>query len=264
MKEDLLIFDEGVKEIMMSLFSLGAMAYEADYVMKQLEKRPEPIQQKIEALSQAKKVKPNLSFDQAYAKLMELYKTEETPKKDTNIDINDIAEYIIPSEIIGSNLASPQNKKFFSPYKDDKGLWTIGIGHLIGNGSNRDKNLFVSKYGNELNINQVKSIFNKDLLKHLNLAKSKFPTQWETFSPDLKKVLVDICYRGDLFDPKSKKDFDFVLSIKNNKFKQAAKEYLNHKEYLQRSIKKSDGVVTRMNRNANIISKQSAPPNNIL
>jgi GH24 family phage-related lysozyme (muramidase) len=257
MKEDLAIFDEGVKEIMMSLFSLGALAYETDYVVKQLEKRPEPIQQKIEALSQAKKIKPNLSFDQAYIKLMDSYKTKETPKKNTQVNINDIAEYIIPSEIIGTDLSSPQNKKFFSPYKDDKGLWTIGIGHLIGNGSNRDKNLFASKYGNNLNINQVKSIFNKDLLKHLNLAKSKFPTQWETFSPDLKKALVDICYRGDLFDSKSKQDFDFVLSIKNNNFKKAAKEYLNHKEYLQRSIKKSDGVVTRMNRNASIISKES-------
>jgi hypothetical protein len=71
MKEDLLIFDEGVKEIMMSLFSLGATAYEVDYVTQQLKNRPEPIEQKLEALSQAKKVKPNLSFDQAYQKLMD-------------------------------------------------------------------------------------------------------------------------------------------------------------------------------------------------
>jgi GH24 family phage-related lysozyme (muramidase) len=258
MKEDLLIFDEGVKEIMMSLFSLGATAYEVDYVTQQLKNRPEPIEQKLEALSQAKKVKPNLSFDQAYQKLMDYYKTPQTPKQDVSLD--EIADYIIPSEIMGNDLNSPQNKKFFSPYKDDVGLWTIGIGHLIGNGSDKDKKVFVSKYGNRLTSDQIKTMFKKDLVKHLNNAKSKFPTQWKNFSPNLQKVLVDISYRGDLFNPKSTQDFEFLKSIRNNDFKTAAEQYLDHNEYKQRMAKKTDGVVKRMDRNAKIISMEPAPP----
>lgn len=92
-----LMFDEGVKEIMMSLFSLGAMAYEADYVMKQLNKRPEPVEQKIEALSQAKKVKPNVTFDQAYNKLMSYYdKDGQQPQKlnPTPFVDNDLLSFI--------------------------------------------------------------------------------------------------------------------------------------------------------------------------
>lgn len=81
MKEPKFLFDEGVKEIMMSLLSLGAMAYEADYVAKQLNNRPEPIEQKIEALSKAKKVKPNISFDQAAKKLMDMYAHENDVEK---------------------------------------------------------------------------------------------------------------------------------------------------------------------------------------
>lgn len=85
MKEERFLFDEGVKEIMMTLFSMGAMAYEADYVAKQLEKRPEPVEQKVEALKRATKIKPNVTFDQAAEKLMKYYTDHKhilTPKKE--------------------------------------------------------------------------------------------------------------------------------------------------------------------------------------
>ena len=259
MTEKLSTFDEGVKEIMMSLFSMGAMAYEADYIAKQMEQRPEPIEQKIEAFSHVKKVKPNISFDQAYRKLMDFYQIPPEQNNQSDISVNEIANYIIPSEIIGNNLNSPENKKFFTPYKDDVGLWTIGIGHLIGNGSDRDKNIFVSKNGNTLTSRHITALFRKDLNKHVNNAKSKFPNHWELFTPNLKKVLVDISYRGDLFDPKSKSDFDFVRSIKNNNFKRAAAQYLDHTEYKQRISKKYDGVVKRMNRNSRIIASEPIP-----
>ena len=39
-------FDEGVKEIVMTMLSLGATAYEADYVLDQLKKSPEPIEKR--------------------------------------------------------------------------------------------------------------------------------------------------------------------------------------------------------------------------
>jgi len=44
-------FDEGVKEILMTLLSVGATMKGTDYMLDQLKKRPEPIEQKIQALN---------------------------------------------------------------------------------------------------------------------------------------------------------------------------------------------------------------------
>lgn len=49
-------FDEGVKEILMTLLSVGATMYETDYILDQLKKRPEPIEQKIQALDKVEQV----------------------------------------------------------------------------------------------------------------------------------------------------------------------------------------------------------------
>jgi len=43
-------FDEGVKEILMTLLSVGATMKGTDYMLDQLKKRPEPIEQKVQAL----------------------------------------------------------------------------------------------------------------------------------------------------------------------------------------------------------------------
>jgi hypothetical protein len=45
-------FDEGVKEILLSLLSVGATMKGTDYMLDQLKKRPEPIEQKIQALDE--------------------------------------------------------------------------------------------------------------------------------------------------------------------------------------------------------------------
>jgi GH24 family phage-related lysozyme (muramidase) len=110
------LFDEGVKEILMSLFSMGAMAHEAQYVAKQLEKRPEPIEQKIEALKKAEKVHPNLSFDQALQKMINYYNNQH--------------HQVIPHPIKEDKLLKFIKKhEHFSPtpYKDYKQI-SIGYG----------------------------------------------------------------------------------------------------------------------------------------
>jgi cell fate (sporulation/competence/biofilm development) regulator YmcA (YheA/YmcA/DUF963 family) len=45
-------FDEGVKEILLSLLSVGATMKGTDYMLDQIKKRPEPIEQKIQALDE--------------------------------------------------------------------------------------------------------------------------------------------------------------------------------------------------------------------
>ena len=66
---------------------------------------------------------------------------------------------------------------------------------------------------------------------------------------DQVAVLVDISYRGDLL-PK----MQWVDLIKKGKYKAAATEYLDHKEYKKRKAKGRDGVVKRMERNANMLA----------
>ena len=58
-------FDEGVKEILLSLLSIGAAAYETDYLVDVLRDRPEPIEQKVDALKQAEDMIISPSFDKA-------------------------------------------------------------------------------------------------------------------------------------------------------------------------------------------------------
>ena len=241
------LFDEGVKEILLSLFSLGASVYEADYVAKQLNKRPEPIEQKVQAITQAKKSIPN--FDSTVKRvLLKLNKQDQQPVAKMSDDdiLKRAAAYIIPNEIYGGDLNNKQNDKFKRPYLDDKQIWTIGIGHKLVSG---DKH--------KLSNSDIMRLFASDLRHHLKLVRTKFNTQWQTFTPELKVTLIDISFRGDLESP-GKQDFDFIKSIKSRKFKQGAQQYLNHTEYKERlSTSKTDGVVKRMKKNAKNIQIQS-------
>jgi hypothetical protein len=72
-------FDEGVKEILLSLLSLGAAAYEADYLVDVLRARPEPIEQQVDALKQAEDIIISPSFDKAAEGALE--RLEDTPPK---------------------------------------------------------------------------------------------------------------------------------------------------------------------------------------
>jgi hypothetical protein len=51
-------FDEGVKEILMMLVSVGATMKGIDYMLDQLKKRPEPIEQKVQALDKLEQEAP--------------------------------------------------------------------------------------------------------------------------------------------------------------------------------------------------------------
>lgn len=72
-------FDEGFKEIVMSLLSLGATAYETDYILKVLDERPEPVEQKIKALKKADDIIKSDKFDTVAAKVMQQLKIEDEP-----------------------------------------------------------------------------------------------------------------------------------------------------------------------------------------
>jgi hypothetical protein len=65
-------------------------------------------------------------------------------------------------------------------------------------------------------------------------------------------VIVDISYRGDLLP-----EMDWVDLLQQGKNIEAANEYLDHKEYKKRKKSGSDGVVKRMERNANILASRA-------
>lgn len=68
--------NEGVKELVLALLSMAANAYTVNYVYNVLEKRPEPVEQKIQALKQVEhspKMEQDPVFDDAVEKILKHY-----------------------------------------------------------------------------------------------------------------------------------------------------------------------------------------------
>ena len=92
-------FDEGVKEIVMTMLSLGATAYETDYILNQLNKSSEPIEQKISAVKQADNIIKSPKFDQVAAAVIK--KLEQEVKEVKPAPIKGSPEYIINKLVNG-------------------------------------------------------------------------------------------------------------------------------------------------------------------
>ena len=70
-------FDEGVKEIVLTMLSLGATMYETDYILNQLKKKSEPIEQKITAVNQADKIIDSPKFDKVASEIIDTLEREQ-------------------------------------------------------------------------------------------------------------------------------------------------------------------------------------------
>ena len=243
-------FDEGVKEILLSLLSLGATAYETSYLVDFLKDRPEPIEQKIDAVKRADNIIVSSSFNTAAEEVIDKLEdkppeakvrraTKTKPAEDLPPDesraksdsrIKSLAgELIKPSEIYGTDISHPKNKKFLVPYTDDVGIYTIGIGHKIGDGSVAAKNNWVKEHGHSITSQFAENLFDKQLDYHLNRVKDIFGATFDDLSDTQAAVVVDISYRGDLLP-----EMDWVELLQQGKNTEAADEYLDHKEYKKR------------------------------
>ena len=266
-------FDEGVKEILLSLLSLGATAYETSYLVDFLKDRPEPIEQKIDALDRVEDIMPSSSnFHRVADEYLKQYEvrspnsyTPPEPKQEPKSSVEDLppdkddnsilslaGDLIKPVEIYGTDISHPDNKKFLRPYKDDVGIYTIGIGNKIGDGSESAKNKWVKKYGNSISPKFAEQLFDKKLNFHLKRVKDIFGLSFNDLNDQQAAVLLDISYRGDLLP-----GMDWVKLLQQGKNVAAANEYLDHKEYKRRKSKGRDGVVKRMERNAGILANQT-------
>jgi len=264
--------DEGMKEIVLGLLAIGSAPYSADKIQDFLNKRPEPIEQKIDAIERVEDIMPSSStFHRVADEFLKQYeprdkngytppeprmvkksisKVQDTPPDTSDDKVVGIANDLIkPVEIYGTDISDPRNKKFLRPYKDDVGVYTIGIGHKIGDGSKAARDNWVRKYGNSISPEFAEQLFDKRLDYHLDRVKNIFGDTFYNLSDKQAATLIDISYRGDL-----KPSMKWVGLLKQGKNKAAANEYLDHKEYKKRKSRGRDGVVKRMERNAGILS----------
>ena len=157
------------------------------------------------------------------------------------------------------------------PYRDSKGKWTIGFGHLIGDGSNTayKKSPFYTgktKMGRSGVAGQAdlagKSI-SRDAAKKLMMVEIAEKAQKALeddqiggtlfdLSPPVRHEILSSYYRGGLSgSPKAKK------LIREGKLTEAATEFLDNDEY--RAAKKSgSGVATRMESLSKVLNAEAA------
>ena len=138
------------------------------------------------------------------------------------------------------------------PYPDTNKKWTIGIGTLIGDGS--DKALRASPYyGKKIDRPTAERIATKAMGEKINLVNRLFgPEKFNSFSPELQAQLVSGAYRGDITQsPKAMK------LLKQGDFTSAAREYLDFDEYKNADKNKAGGIRTRMDEAAAVIAAEA-------
>ena len=122
-------------------------------------------------------------------------------------------------------------KKLWFPHKSiEGGSATIGYGHKIQPNENFSKGI---------TDNDAVKLLEKDTSKKIDLAKKHIKT-FDSLPLSVRIATINAFYRGDM-GPKT------IELLNQNKFDDAAKQYLNHKEY--RSTK-NRGVKKRMDWNA--------------
>ena len=166
---------------------------------------------------------------------------EDAPEVDTRS--NELLDKELPSDGLGSRPVAEEESKdpFFDkatefltlnegfknePYRDSRGFWTIGIGHLI----TTKKDLPEEWKNAKLTDDAVKELFKEDYNKHLNEAK-KLP-MYEKLSEEGKLALLDLTFNmGTKFNevkwPK------FFSALENKDLETAAKELENSKWFNQ-------------------------------
>lgn len=128
------------------------------------------------------------------------------------------------------------NKKLgkWFPHKSlEGGSDTIAYGHKILPGENFSKGL---------TDNEAERLLEKDIRAKISLAKSRIKN-FDSLPLTVKIATINALFRGDM-GPKT------MTLLSQNKFDQAAREYLNHREY---RTTKNQGVKKRMDWNYNVI-----------
>lgn len=125
-----------------------------------------------------------------------------------------------------------QLKKWFPHKSLEGGSATIAYGHKLQKGEDFSKGITNS---------EAEKLLEKDIEKKIDYAKRHIKN-FDSMPITVKIATVNALYRGDM-GPKT------MNLLSQNKFRDAAREYLNHREY---SSTKNVGVKKRMNWNAEL------------
>lgn len=173
-------------------------------------------------------------------------------------DINGICKVVKEYESGGAG------EKILSPYKDSKGLPTIGHGHLI---TKESPKIFGEVFAEEqktnpnfatdvlsgktkLTMDQADKLLKRDVTTRIPQVKKLIP-KFDTFSPELQAQLASEHFRGMLGkSPKA------VQMINTGDFSGASSEYLNAKDYRE-SVKQKTGIAGRMQKLSDTLKTES-------
>jgi|GEM_PF-2104456 len=125
-------FDEGVKEVVLSLLALGAGAYEADYIKSLIDSKTEPIEQKIQAIKIADNQITDMKFDAAAEEVLKDLEQEAEPTEP--VLVKPKVKYDLDSQEDDSWNEMLDGVKHFEGFRAKKyvcsgGKETIGYGH---------------------------------------------------------------------------------------------------------------------------------------
>jgi GH24 family phage-related lysozyme (muramidase) len=146
------------------------------------------------------------------------------------------------------------------PYKDTRDILTVGIGHNLeapgskesfrkAFGAEGDKLHKHASSGGSLTDEHVRKLFDADYDEHLQRTVKMIPNLHE-HPPEVQAALVSGTYRGHIGDaPTFRKHFNA------GKYKQAAAEFLNRKEYKDKGTAR--GVIKRLERDHQIFKNYS-------
>tara|TARA_B100000131_G_scaffold309075_1_gene339102 strand:- start:514 stop:1221 length:708 start_codon:yes stop_codon:yes gene_type:complete len=147
-----------------------------------------------------------------------------------------------------------ENTSEYGGYYDDKGFLTTGIGSLVSKEKSPEKRqkdidkwnaVWSKKLGKPINFNTIskedaEKIFAEHSKKDEKELKEKFLPDFDSYPDYLKIELMQGKYRGEFKD-----GYTFDDLIREGKFKQASKRFLDNREYRE-SLRTGSGVHKRM------------------
>lgn len=177
-------------------------------------------------------------------------------------------EMVDPKIAIANYVAEHEGRrtKVYDPNPHDgKAEPTIGVGHYLDRGDSRQVFAevlpevdFDRVYNGEdtLTSEQVDRLFASDLEVYIQRARNKVP-KFDEYPSYLQSAIVDGFYRGCLSgSPKT------LSYINQGQFEDAAREYLNNREYKTAIRAGKPGIRTRMEKNQEMMLKYSQESKN--
>ena len=217
----------------------------ADKVKQEEEKKARDTADKVKKEEEAKKAKETANKIKKEEEVKKAEKPVVKPEKPAEV-IPEAVKKVPPitgTDSVIKKMIMEHEGKFNFPYKDSKGLWTIGVGHLIGDGKTlppeyaayKDNGAANDKKNNRtpaMTDEQVNELFEKDYIKHKQIA-MKTPG-WNLANESGQSAMIDLSYNmGAWYDTEGWRNSKVVKALKAGDFNAAADNLVDSKWYQQ-------------------------------